>query len=603
MVQLAPSLDVLRSVSRAVAHETYELQHKPESLWQGLYNRLRWEPEAQILLAREASRRRQSNHERPWLKLRHRPDDPPGYVREFRGHTREISSCALDLHRGRIYSTSFDGTVREWDLWTGAVLQSASMPDGDEPFRVLHCRGRDIVITCAGDGYVRRAPAEALHDSSKLTYFHGGRQIVADLSPDGRYVAVGGELYWPGKLPEAKVSSVQVFDLNTDRRIVQKELDGRLSAIAFSPDGRHVAASGTDGCLLIQLPNADADLEWLDRDARDILSCTFDPTGERLATAAREGSVVLWHVETRTRAADLQPGHGAAATSVAFSPDGSRVVAGSADGVVRLWDVHDGRESVRIEAHADEVKLVAFTPDGDAVVSAGLDGSICVIEASSGRLLDRLLGHGGSIITFDIGVSQHGTYLLSASNDMTMRLWNLNRLRDGEGLPDSEGINVFRDVMGHTSDSLAYARFSEDGSSVVTTSWLIKVWDARTGRVRSIPATPMHSSDFVVDSGTGVARRPTGPVRGPVVFWQMSPVSTTIAGVNVSDGTVGMWNIADSVWSIRVDGRLKNAWSLTYFPNGDDVAWVDVDGMLRMCSINETSVKDLHTFWSLESRR
>jgi WD40 repeat protein len=71
-------------------------------------------------------------------------------------------------------------------------------------------------------------------------------------------------------------------------------------------------------------------------------SVAFSPDGKMLAAACENGTIELWEVATHRRRATLK-GHTDRVNSVAFSDDGRLLAAGGCDhdgnGTIRLWDV------------------------------------------------------------------------------------------------------------------------------------------------------------------------------------------------------------------------------------------------------------------------
>jgi WD40 repeat protein len=140
--------------------------------------------------------------------------------------------------------------------------------------------------------------------------------------------------------------------------------------VAFAPDGRSLASGSTDGRVgLWSLdgsppPQARPDL------AIDgpVLALAYSPDG-RLLAAGSEGLVRLWDLSVGGQAAavglhDLR----GRVNALAFSPDGRRLAGG--DQAVQVWRLDGGRpepESVRPGSEA-WLRALDFSPDGAAVV-------------------------------------------------------------------------------------------------------------------------------------------------------------------------------------------------------------------------------------------
>jgi WD40 repeat protein len=139
--------------------------------------------------------------------------------------------------------------------------------------------------------------------------------------------------------PADRLPPRALVQLGTDRL----RMRGEIRCLAFSPDGRLVAAAGHD-------------------DTRAIRVALFD---------VRTGREVKQLVERSER--------GGGVGCLAFSPDGTRILTGNdGPGEVLLWDLAEGRLLFRASLHHQVVNAVTFSPDGKLMASAGQDGSVRV---------------------------------------------------------------------------------------------------------------------------------------------------------------------------------------------------------------------------------
>jgi WD40 repeat protein len=99
----------------------------------------------------------------------------------------------------------------------------------------------------------------------------------------------------------------------------------------------------------------------------------FSPDGKRLAAAGLQGIVKIWDVASGKEVFTLTS-HTGPVFSVIFSPDGKYIATSSGDKTARLWDAISGEEILLVRA-PDELTSVSMSPDNSQLAVASRDGT------------------------------------------------------------------------------------------------------------------------------------------------------------------------------------------------------------------------------------
>jgi WD40 repeat protein len=394
----------------------------------------------------------------------------------------------------------------------------------------------------------------------------------AAFGPDGRLVAAAGS-----------DGAIRLWDSLSGQLRKLLGHHGQVERMAFSPDGKTLASAGWDGT--VRLWNvADGSHRRITGHTSHVTNVAFHPTGRRLASIGDDATIKIWDASDGRLIRALGP---VSWYSLAFSPDGTQLASADVN-ALKIWDTDSGRLSKEFVGQPS-IRCVVFIPDGKRIAAGADDGTLKIWDVATGKELGTLLGHLDSILA--VATSPDGRTLASTSTDYTVRLW------------DFETGAAKEVIRGHTNEVRSVA-YSPDGRLLLTTGndQMVKIWDARDrsnphrlrgleGTVRSVAFDP---------TGRYLA---TGDDRGSIQVWDTStrwlvqamlggPKTTGLAfhpagrwlASSHSDGKVRVWNLEDGQLLRRIKAHSGAATGLA-FDSGGHLTTVGSDGLGRSWDI------------------
>ncbi|KAL7293834.1 hypothetical protein TKK_0012892 [Trichogramma kaykai] len=137
----------------------------------------------------------------------------------------------------------------------------------------------------------------------------------------------------------------------------------------------------------------------------------------------------LFKVRTVTRCTGSLEGHREAVVSVSFSPNGETLASGSGDTTVRLWDVYTQTPKHTCQGHKHWVLCLSWSPCGTKVASACKNGRIMLWDADTGKQMGKdMVGHKmwvTSLAWEPYHQNDQCRKLVSASKDGDLRIWDV----------------------------------------------------------------------------------------------------------------------------------------------------------------------------------
>lgn len=281
----------------------------------------------------------------------------------------------------------------------------------------------------AGSAPISPLNAPALQPLTMLNGLSSPVGAVA-YSADGRWLAAGG-----------LDGGVRVWDtLSGSEHVRFQSASNRVDSLTFRTDGVLLAVAGQDNIVRLFDVATGSELSPLLGPSGAVTAVAFSPRTSVLAAASDDGNVYLWDTSRNERIGTLA-GHTSYVTDVAFSGDGSMLASASEDDTVRLWKVPAGTVLAVLE-HPANASAIVFQPGGAQLASAA--GSVIRLWDVGARTVSaQLTAHSGSVT--DLAYSPDGQVLASASADLdndTVRLWDAGAGRELIALRPPDRVNA-----------------------------------------------------------------------------------------------------------------------------------------------------------------
>jgi WD40 repeat protein len=361
-------------------------------------------------IAAEARRRMKARRQPQLLPVWSDSNTPSGLIRVLEGHRAMVSAVAVTADGTRAVSTSFDDTIRVWDLATGDV-------------RVV---------------------------AGHATWGFGG------ISFDGDLAFIAGQ----------QMKMLHVLNIVTGEAMGALDVAGTaarhgirdIREMHFEPVNRRIACVGSDDSRIVWWNILEQRSHVLDGHVGRVYGLVVHPDEELILSAGKDGTLRFWDLSEGV--ADVRSNGGSALLGLCLSADGHVAVSWGEDFEFQVWDVRGRRLASKLDGDGHRPDYAALNRDGTVLISRD-DETIRVWDLVAGRCVATVYDR--DIVTEDwdedassgvLALSEDGRCAITTSHAHRLKVWQVDAMESYGPLLSTE---VTKSVIGHGGPLVASA--------------------------------------------------------------------------------------------------------------------------------------------------
>ena len=359
-----------------------------------------------------------------------------------------------------------------------------------------------------------------------------------------------------------------------------------VHSVAFSPDGKWIVSCSKDRTIRLWDINGEPVGEPFKGHTDTVTSVAFSPDSKLIVSGSGslDKTICLWDLDGKPIGIPLK-GHKAQVNSVTFNPKNyNQIASGSDDQSIILWNLSSLESSVlkspKVKGRKSIVKSVAFSPDGRWLVSGGSDRHVRLWDLTTDKPTSHILGSHSAMVN-SVVFSPDGTKIASGGEDQTVMIWEIDKPKKPWKMLKGSYLGISSVAFSHNSQMLAAGSWD----------YRIRLW-----RLDQKSATPYCLGEHTELEGhtenvQSVMFKPTDEQQNDLIL--------ASAGW---DEVVNLWKLErDFEMPFLIKGHQKvclkggkrigrdsnRAWSVTFSPNGKQLATAWENHTIRLWNVNQ----------------
>jgi WD40 repeat protein len=202
--------------------------------------------------------------------------------------------------------------------------------------------------------------------------------------------------------------------------------DGAVWGLSFSPNGQTLASGSIDSQIFLW------DVQTRQRTilagvVAPVYSLAYSPDGRRLA-AATGTAITLWDTSNFSENPVLLTGHASSVYALAWSPDNQQIASGDGGRWVFIWDINLNQRVNSYRDHTDLINALAWSRQG-LLASGSRNGELYFWNTNTGELAPGPTFPHGNTEILSLSFNYEGELLASGGGDSNIVVTDMNSMQ------------------------------------------------------------------------------------------------------------------------------------------------------------------------------